>query len=391
MPVMVRRYPAILIGGPPHSGKSTLTYQLGAALRRQVKLYILRASPDGEGAWTFEVAPDIVHTLRRRARQGPGWTPEFANLVRRHVEQRHLPLLVDVGGVPSPEVEQILTECTGAILLADDLDKLRPWRALLARQDVPLLAELRSALDGVQALDDPGPPLHGVISGLIPGNTLQGPCFDRLVTELARLFWFEPSTLARANAGLTNIEPFLNLEAPLGALPAHSFPDTPWQPNEIPALLSSLSPAMPLAIYGVAPLWLYAALAAFANPAPCVLFNIALGWVAPPLLLLANVMDALRLHWDAVIEQPEYTHVKLSVPSYYLDYADADKLPLPRVPLDRGVVLDGKLPNWLYAGLARVYAPAAWVGVYEPRSQPAHAVVVCSRDAGRPVGSLVPL
>src|SRR5438552_6610469 len=45
--------PAILIGGPPHTGKSVLTYSLSQALRkRSIEHYVIRASPDGEGDWS---------------------------------------------------------------------------------------------------------------------------------------------------------------------------------------------------------------------------------------------------------------------------------------------------------------------------------------------------
>ena len=41
-------FPAVMIGGPPHSGKSVLAYSLTQALRaRGVAHYVLRAYPDG--------------------------------------------------------------------------------------------------------------------------------------------------------------------------------------------------------------------------------------------------------------------------------------------------------------------------------------------------------
>ena len=82
-----------------------------------------------------------------------------------------------------------------------------------------------------------------------------------------------------------------------------------------------------------------------------------------------------------------------TIPGSYLDYDDAIVAPLlvPRVAPSRGVVLDGRLPNWLYAALARVYTAAAWVGVYETRAQPPYAVVVRSRLERLPIGSTYPI
>ncbi len=54
-------FPAIAIGGPPHSGKSVLAYSLSKALRaRQVAHYVLRAFPDGEGDWANEADPKVL-------------------------------------------------------------------------------------------------------------------------------------------------------------------------------------------------------------------------------------------------------------------------------------------------------------------------------------------
>ncbi len=56
-------FPAILVGGPPHSGKSVLTYSLTQALRRRgVDHYVLRAAPDGEGDWAN--SPPSLQSLR---------------------------------------------------------------------------------------------------------------------------------------------------------------------------------------------------------------------------------------------------------------------------------------------------------------------------------------
>ena len=51
----LNQLPAVLIGGPPHSGKSVLIYSLSQALRaRGVAHYALRACPDGEGDFSNE-------------------------------------------------------------------------------------------------------------------------------------------------------------------------------------------------------------------------------------------------------------------------------------------------------------------------------------------------
>ena len=64
-------FPAVLVAGMPHCGKSVLAYMLSQHLRRMgIAHYLLRAAPDGEGDWFLEGDPAWVRTLRKRAK-GP--------------------------------------------------------------------------------------------------------------------------------------------------------------------------------------------------------------------------------------------------------------------------------------------------------------------------------
>src|SRR5512136_651193 len=64
--------PAVLVGGPPHSGKSVLAYALSRALReRGVAHYLLRACPDGEGDWSQEAEQSLVRQIRIKGSYTP--------------------------------------------------------------------------------------------------------------------------------------------------------------------------------------------------------------------------------------------------------------------------------------------------------------------------------
>lgn len=41
--------------------------------------------------------------------------------------------------------------------------------------------------------------------------------------------------------------------------------------------------------------------------------------------------------------------------------------PLPEVSLDRGVILSGRGPIWLFARFIHHYHPARWIAVHDPR------------------------
>ena len=141
----MNRYPAVVIGGPPHSGKSVLIYSLSQALRKhQSDHYVLRACPDGEGDWANEADQVLVRTLRVKGE----WSPQWVESMCRDIEQRHLPLLVDIGGKPTLEQEQMLDCCTHSILLTKDSDSYTEWQQRLARHGLLPVAELTSAVEG---------------------------------------------------------------------------------------------------------------------------------------------------------------------------------------------------------------------------------------------------
>ncbi len=383
---MAPLFPAVLIGGPPHSGKSTLAYRLSAALRqRAVAHYVLRASPDGEGDWSHESAAELVAALRMRAKAD--WTPAFAVAMGRDIAARHLPLLVDAGGKVSPEIEQIAATCTHALLLAADPAALEPWRALAARHGLPVIADLQSALDVPQQVIASQPTLHGTISGLGRGRDSSGVCFQALVDRLVLLLGYDERELYRAHLALTDIELVVHVERAIHPLPAHT-PDRPWVPDELPVVLESLPRDAPLAIYGRGPVWLYAGIAAWNAPQRCAVFDVRQGWVEPPALRPAPVYASSPLICDLVAQNARYTHLQCGIPGGYLDYREAPDIAVPPVPPDHGLVLNGKLPNWLWAALVRAYT-CAWIAVFQP--QTGAALVVTSHAADVPIGSRLAL
>jgi CRISPR-associated protein Csx3 len=381
---MASIFPAILIGGPPHSGKSTLTYRLRAALsQRRVTHYVLRAHPDGEGNWHAEAPRSVVGALRERAKRP--WSAELARLASRDIGARHLPLLVDVGGVVSPENHIIAAQCTHAILVTHDWALLEPWRELAAEQGLGVVAELRSVLRGPSSIIDHGATLRGDIGGLGEGLSSEGATFDALVERVAQICAYDADELFRAHLALTDVELVLHVERAIFPLPAH--PPNGWRPEELPALVASLPPATALGVYGIGPGWLYAALAAASHPARFVLFDPRLGWVEPPRLAFADRPDERRLRWRQSPAGEAASRVQFDIPGAYLDYDDMPGTPIPRPPSGRGVIVDGRLPHWLTATLARAYLDAPWLACYYAPLD--RAVVVASRDPAVTLGSVL--
>jgi CRISPR-associated protein Csx3 len=65
---------------------------------------------------------------------------------------------------------------------------------------------------------------------------------------------------------------------------------------------------------------------------------------------------------------------------------EAFSVKLPEVPFNRGVVISGRGPIWLYGRLIHYFHPAKWVAVYDPRIG---AVVVQSHDPNVKEGEVI--
>src|SRR2546430_1850986 len=117
---MINLPPAILIGGPPNAGKAVLFYSLTKTLHgRGITHHPIRACPDGEGNWYQEIQnqldKDAIRLIRLRNRAD--WTERFVQGICRDLGGRHLPLLVDMGGLPQDWQTCILLNCTHSVLL----------------------------------------------------------------------------------------------------------------------------------------------------------------------------------------------------------------------------------------------------------------------------------
>ncbi len=373
--------PAVVIGGPPHSGKSVLAYSLTQALREMnVPHYLLRAyPPDYEGDWFHEGDQELVRHLRLKGGSSDDWLPPL----RRDVAHRHLPLLVDMGGLPTPEQESILDHCTHGVLLTPDETAREEWAERFARHGLVLLADLRSNLRGENRLDRIEPVLKGVLQGLERGSRASGPAFNALIARLASLFLAASRDLRRRHLESAPAELVIDLDRLARSMGRDA---NRWQPQHLPALLDYLPRGKPLALYGRGPNWLYAAVAVHAMPSPFWLFDARLGWVEAPtihpnapattgslVLLRLSSLDAWMLSFF--------------LPSAYLDIAEVNRLGIPP-SIDSGVILSGKLPLWLWAALARSLE-APWVAIAQP--QLPGAVVVRSRTGRRKVGTVISL
>lgn len=364
------RFPAILIGGPPHTGKSVLSRSLKAALKAAgVQHYRLPAAPDGEGDWFHDIPAELAQALRRKG----VYTTTWVERVRRDIAYRPLPFLVDVGGRPELWQETIFDQCTHAILLIKDAESEAEWQAKMDNHNVPVIAVLTSSLDNPSIIINAGPVLRGTMTGLHRGSRADGPVFEALAARVKALFNYGYEELLDLHQQRAPTDLVIDLRQ----LAQQLYPDQTnrdWQPQDLSDIFNYLPRGTTLGLYGIGPGWLYAAIARYIYPAPFFQFDARLGWTTPLTLPFAQAKNDILLpsqQW----QRTDHLHLAFFLPQDYLDYEETKALAAPVVSFDQGLVLSGKLPLWLLTGLALTYRDASWVAIYQPQ---VGAVVISS-------------
>lgn len=409
--ITANQLPAILIGGPPEAGKSILTHNLTRRLRHNDDIlhFVFRANPDIEGDWFMEGELDTVRQLwiperiQKRVWDHRGWSDEFRKMICQDLSfRRHLPLLVDLGGIPDSTGKDdcIFRACTHAILLlrndTEEKKKIsQTWRDLVKTHNLQLLAEIESQCSG--ALTPPTsrrPVITGTLNTCIErGEDLRGPVYQAIVDCIEQLFGSYPAAMLEK----------LHLDsAPAGPVPVHLphllekfAPDTDrWSSDLLQPLLEEEVPAQTaLAVYGRAPNWVYGALALHAGTQPFYQFDAMKSWVCMPTLRAGTAWQSKQepLHIYPPETHDDYYLVLMHPAHNYLDYTQIDQLDFPELSPERGVVISGKLPLWLFTALARFYADrnARWIALNDGRSN--QATVIYSKAEAHPISEIIPL
>ncbi len=378
-PTTSQRFPAILIGGPPHAGKSALSYGLREMLLKAgLQCYLLKAAPDGEGNWFYESTPELAQQLRRKG----SYTPTWIEYMRRDIAQRPLPFLVDVGGKPKPDQEEFFGQCTHAILLVKDASSEAEWQDLMDKYNVPVIALLTSQQKGESILETTYPQVQGTITNLVWGQIPTGPVFEAVLNRVKALFDYsedEIVTMHQADAPTDLVIVLHKLYHRLH--PEHATQH--WQPTDLPAMLNYLPQNLPLGLYGIGPIWLYVAVARHVFPTQFYQFDARRGWVTPISITTCGTQVSLNIITQ---ETNNYLHLKVELFEDYLEYQPKMNIHLPAHPPGKGIILEGKGPTWLYTGLALFYHQVPWLAVYQPQLESRATVVFTSEEANRSIG-----
>jgi CRISPR-associated protein Csx3 len=413
----------VAIGGPPHSGKTVLLAVLRSLLPRD-KFVVVEGAPDGEGitGWSFEGDSELVRAVRRKGK----FLEEFVAWVVDSVRNSTMPItLVDLGGMLvaedgsfsptgqrlTPQNERIVRECDGLIVIANPsyAEVAARWAAEGERLGAKPIAILESVLkDAEDEVCEAGIPLRARITKLERENPPVGSLTARAVAQLLVSLAGEGSQADGSEAADVN---FPRLAEALNLPVRNGGPDRDWLPGIIPQLVAFVAAAT--AGRDAVNLWgncsagfPYHALACGLSQRVRYFDPKVGGYVALPDVEPSGEGSQV-LDWR-VEDRDDYSFVEFVIPRQIFPVGNLPLVIPPAVPTHKGVVLSGKGPWWLIGTICRAYARAgcAWVAVFTPQESArrdsegkkwseknpglAPTVVVASRDATVPVGTVFP-
>ncbi len=391
---MASLLPAVLIGGPPNSGKSVLFYSLTKRLHEQsISHHAIRACPDGDGNWFHEIHQEIgPEKIRLIYYPKKKWTDSFVRGICSNLERRHLPLLVDVGGRPQASQLCIFLGCTHSILLLPSYDEeiAQFWHDTIAVSGLSSLAEIHSELHGKSVLTSAAPIIQGTITNLKRGYLAQGPVFEALVDSIAKLFIsYSLEELDQAKLAMSSVQPPINIES----LYCQFDPSAQqWKPEMLRPLLHELPSHSSLAVYGKGPNWLYGTLAAHTWPQTFYQFDPRIGWLTPPNLIISTESPSGEIEYtQKEHERGDAIILTTRLVNEYLDYLQADNLPFPPISSDQGLILSWQTPTLVVHCSCVPLSEHRYSLDCLPQPQLNRAVVVMSRVKTHNIGDLIPM
>lgn len=181
---------AILIGGPPDSGKSVLSYALYRSLRQfypDYQIYLHRANWDGEGNWKFEsdgskYVDSLVEANTYRLHQSPQADDLLPKYFAYQAEaianmQKVVDLvIVDVGGRVQPEKLPVVKSCSHYLVISKSSAEVASWHDLCGSY-LGNIGVIHSVLDNVCEVVADGDYFEMVAGPWLTGKTNSVPAF----------------------------------------------------------------------------------------------------------------------------------------------------------------------------------------------------------------------
>jgi len=86
-------------------------------------------------------------------------------------------------------------------------------------------------------------------------------------------------------------------------------------------------------------------------------------------------------------EKNDFTIIEIEIEGGVCTPDDLKKLTFPQVNLQKGVIISGRAPVWVFATIVHEFHPSAWVATFDPRL--GGGVVVQTHSQGIKVGDVI--
>ncbi|MDV3347869.1 CRISPR-associated ring nuclease Crn3/Csx3 [Leptothoe sp. LEGE 181152] len=182
--------PALLVVGPPDSGKSVLSHQLFVTLVKDYPdVYLQRAQWDGEGNWTLELPENAsereAFKLANKGTLTERFFPYQGQAIRNLRQQKSL-VIVDAGGMVQPEKQSILDACTHYLIISSKPEEIEPWHEFCGNQgNLQPIAVIHSTLEPTVEILQHEPFLELRCGPWVQGETAKMP--GALIESMASL------------------------------------------------------------------------------------------------------------------------------------------------------------------------------------------------------------
>lgn len=175
----VQLCPALMIVGPPNSGKSVLSHTLfQTLLQENPHVYLQRANWDGEGNWTLELGDEEQAENMKVAHKGEltqSFFPYHAQAILELRRQKSL-VLVDIGGMTQPEKQPILEACSHYLIISSKPDEVTKWHEFCRdRGNLSAVAVIHSTLETREEVNQSQPHLEMTCGAWLMGQPCNVP------------------------------------------------------------------------------------------------------------------------------------------------------------------------------------------------------------------------
>lgn len=145
--------PALLVVGPPDSGKSVFSHRLfNTLLKDYPDIYLQRAHWDGEGNWILELPEDATVAEREAFKHlNKGRLTErfftYQEQTILNLRQQKTLVIVDVGGMVQPEKRPMLEACTHYLIISSKPEEIASWHDFCGKGNLQPVAVIHSTLE----------------------------------------------------------------------------------------------------------------------------------------------------------------------------------------------------------------------------------------------------